>query len=123
MATIFSRIISGELPADIVHRDEHVTAFRDINPVAPTHILIVPNKEIPTANELGEEDAALAGHMLLTARRLAKAICRVTEDPRILARVGRLGERLRAEDGIGNAVKIVKRVLENRPGRRGAARY
>ena len=73
MSTIFSRIISGELPADIVYRDDRVTAFRDINPAAPTHILIVPNREIPTMNALADEDGALAGHMLLVARDLTKS--------------------------------------------------
>ena len=73
MSTIFSRIIAGELPADIVHRDERVTAFRDIDPAAPTHILIVPNREIPTVNDLADEDAALAGHMMLVARNLARS--------------------------------------------------
>jgi len=72
MSTIFSRIVAGELPADIVYRDERVTAFRDINPAAPTHILIIPNREIPTVNDLADEDEALAGHMLLVARDLAK---------------------------------------------------
>jgi histidine triad (HIT) family protein len=72
MSTIFSKIIAGEVPADIVHRDERVTCFRDINPAAPTHILIVPNREIPTVNDLEDSDEALAGHMLLTARRLAE---------------------------------------------------
>lgn len=72
MSTIFAEIIRGEAPADVVYRDEHVTCFRDINPAAPTHILIVPNKEIATLNDLGEEDAALAGHMLLVAKRLAQ---------------------------------------------------
>ena len=73
MSTIFSRIIAGEVPADIVYRDARVTAFRDINPAAPTHILIVPNREIPTVNDLADEDGALAGHMLLVARDLAKS--------------------------------------------------
>ena len=73
MSTIFSRIIAGEVPADIVYRDDRVTAFRDINPAAPTHILIVPNREIPTVNDLADEDGALAGHMLLVARDLAKS--------------------------------------------------
>ncbi len=72
MSTIFSKIIAGDAPADIVYRDERVTAFRDINPAAPTHILIVPNKEIPTVNDLDEEDAVLVGHMVLVAGRLAK---------------------------------------------------
>ena len=72
MSTIFSKIVSGELPADILYQDDQVTCFRDINPVAPIHILIIPNKEIATVNDLTDEDEALAGHMLLVARDLAK---------------------------------------------------
>ena len=72
MSTVFSKIVAGELPADVVYRDDRVTAFRDISPAAPTHILIVPNREIPTVNDLADEDEALAGHMLLVARDLAK---------------------------------------------------
>jgi histidine triad (HIT) family protein len=72
MDTIFGRIIRREIPADIVHEDEHVLAFRDANPQAPVHVLIVPKeKEIPTLNDAGEEDQLLLGHMLLTARKLA----------------------------------------------------
>ena len=56
--TLFSKIVKGELPADIVFQDEQVTAFRDIDPQAPTHILIVPNKIIPTVNDVSEEDKA-----------------------------------------------------------------
>ncbi len=70
--TLFSKIIEGKLPADIVYRDDLVTAFRDINPAAPVHILIVPNKIIPTVNDLTEEDEQLAGRMLLVARKLAE---------------------------------------------------
>ena len=71
MSTIFDRIITGELPADIVYRDELVTAFRDIHPLAPTHILIVPNKSIATVNDLTGEDEATAGRMLLAAAKIA----------------------------------------------------
>lgn len=71
MTTIFSKIIAGEIPADIVYQDEWVTAFRDINPQAPTHILIVPNKEIATVNDLDEEDVEAAGRLLLAAKKLA----------------------------------------------------
>ena len=71
MATLFSKIINGEVPADIVYQDELVTGFRDINPAAPVHVLIIPNKEIPTVNDLTEEDQLLAGHMLLVAKRIA----------------------------------------------------
>lgn len=73
MSTIFSKIVAGELPADIVYQDDRVTAFRDIQPAAPTHILIVPNREIPTVNDLADDDETLAGHMVLVARDLAKS--------------------------------------------------
>ena len=74
MNTIFGKIISGDIPADIVHEDELVIAFRDVNPQAPVHVLIIPKqKEIPTLNEAQPEDAALLGHMMLTAANLARA--------------------------------------------------
>ncbi len=72
MTTLFAKIVSGELPADIVYQDELVTAFRDINPQAPTHILIIPNKVIPTANDLTAEDEQIAGRMLLVAKKVAE---------------------------------------------------
>ncbi|MBW7959042.1 MAG: HIT domain-containing protein [Anaerolineae bacterium] len=72
LPTIFSKIISGELPSDIVYRDDLVTAFRDINPLAPTHILIVPNKEIATVNDLTDDDERIAGRLFLAARRIAE---------------------------------------------------
>jgi histidine triad (HIT) family protein len=71
MSTIFAKIIAGEAPADIVYRDEQVTCFRDIAPKAPTHILIVSNREIATVNDLTPDDAQLVGHMVLVAKRLA----------------------------------------------------
>ena len=72
MSTIFAKIIRGEADADIVYQDDRLTCFRDINPAAPVHILIVPNKEIATVNDLGDEDQELVGYMVLTARRLAR---------------------------------------------------
>ncbi len=54
--TIFSKIIRKEIPADIVYQDEFVTAFKDINPKAPIHILIIPNKIIPTINDVSKDD-------------------------------------------------------------------
>ncbi|HET9865136.1 MAG TPA: HIT domain-containing protein, partial [Steroidobacteraceae bacterium] len=65
MATIFEKIIAGEIPATIVYKDERVTAFRDISPQAPVHVLIVPNKPIPTANDVTEADEAVLGHMFV----------------------------------------------------------
>ena len=61
---IFCKIAAGEIPADIVFQDEQVTAFRDISPVAPTHILIIPNRHIASTNDLSEADQSLAGRLL-----------------------------------------------------------
>ena len=72
MSTIFKKIIDGEIPADFVYQDEQAVAFRDINPQAPTHILIVPRKEIPTANDIGPEDEQLIGHLFVIAADIAK---------------------------------------------------
>ena len=72
MSTVFARIIRGESPAEIVYQDELVTAFRDINPAAPVHILIVPNKIIPTFDDLTEKDEILAGRLMLVAKKLAR---------------------------------------------------
>jgi len=72
MATLFEKIISGEVSADIVFQDSRVTAFRDIAPRAPTHILIVPNKIIATANDIADADEALIGHLFTVARDLAQ---------------------------------------------------
>jgi histidine triad (HIT) family protein len=69
--TIFSKIIRREIPSDIIYQDAQVTAFRDINPQAPVHILIVPNKLIPTANDVMPEDEQLIGHMFVVARTIA----------------------------------------------------
>lgn len=69
--TIFSKIIKREIPADIVYENDSVLAFRDINPQAPTHILIIPKKPIPTLNDLTEADRDLVGELLLTAKELA----------------------------------------------------
>ena len=72
MSTIFTKIIRGESPSDMVYQDKLVSAFRDINPAAPTHILIVPNKVIPTIDDLSDDDELLAGRMLLVAKELAR---------------------------------------------------
>ena len=68
---IFCRIIQGLSPAEILFQDEQVTAFRDIHPVAPTHILVVPNKHIPSVNDLAAVDEALVGRLFTLARDLA----------------------------------------------------
>ena len=69
---LFCKIINGDIPGTIVHRDEQVTAFRDLHPLAPTHILIVPNKHIDSVNSLTSEDESLTGHLFTVARELAE---------------------------------------------------
>lgn len=71
--TLFSRIIRREIPAQIVHEDEHVVGFRDINPQAPTHVLFVPRQPIATLNDLADADAELVGRLVLAATRHARA--------------------------------------------------
>ena len=72
MSTIFKKIIDKEIPADIVYEDDLCLAFRDIDPIAPTHILIIPKKEIPSMAEASQDDEGLLGHLLVTASRIAK---------------------------------------------------
>jgi len=70
--TIFSKIIRGEIPATIVHEDDQVLAFRDVAPQAPTHILVIPKREIATTNDIGAGDETLIGHMVRVATQIAK---------------------------------------------------
>ncbi len=69
---IFCKIAAGEAPANIVYQDELVTAFRDIHPVAPTHVLIVPNKHIQSVSHAEAEDEQILGHLFTTARKIAE---------------------------------------------------
>lgn len=70
--TIFSKIIRREIPSDIVYQDDSVTAFRDISPQAPTHILIIPNHLIPTVNDVTPEDELVLGHMITVVAKIAQ---------------------------------------------------
>ena len=74
MSTLFSRIIAREIPADIVYEDDLCLAFRDINPQAPTHVLIIPKKEIARLIDAKEEDQVLLGHLLLAAGKIARQL-------------------------------------------------
>lgn len=71
--TIFSKIIRQDIPAKLLYQDDLVTAFRDISPKAPTHILIVPNRLIPTVNDVTAEDEVALGRLFTVARQLAAA--------------------------------------------------
>lgn len=70
--TIFSKIIRQEIPTPLLYQDDLVTAFRDISPQAKTHILIIPNKLIPTVNDIAEDDEMIMGRMFTVAKKLAK---------------------------------------------------
>ncbi len=72
MDCIFCRIVAGEIPADIVYQDEELLAFRDINPQAPTHILIIPKEHIASLNDITSKHQALMGRIVLLARDLAE---------------------------------------------------
>lgn len=69
---IFCRIAAGEIDADVVYRTDRVVAFRDTNPQAPTHVLVVPRKHIATINDVEEQDAEDMGRLYLAARQIAK---------------------------------------------------
>ena len=71
--TLFERIAAGEIPARIVHEDDDVLAFHDINPQAPVHILVTPKRVIPRIAEAGESDDGILGRLLLAARAIARS--------------------------------------------------
>jgi len=70
--TIFSKVLRKEIPADIVHEDEQCIAFRDINPQAPVHLLVIPRKYLLNISTMDDADEALVGHLFAVARDLAK---------------------------------------------------
>jgi histidine triad (HIT) family protein len=72
LSTIFSKIIRREIPADIVYEDEHCLAFRDINPQAPTHVLVIPKQEIVKLSDARDGDQALMGHLMLAVGKIAR---------------------------------------------------
>ena len=72
MECIFCQIVAGKVPSEILYRDEEVIAFRDINPQAPTHLIIIPQKHIPSLAHLSEEQLPLIEHMINIANQLAK---------------------------------------------------
>jgi histidine triad (HIT) family protein len=72
MDCIFCKIASGSIPADVVYKDDDFLAFRDINPMAPVHDVIIPKKHIASVNDLSAADQALAGKLLLVARKVAE---------------------------------------------------
>jgi len=71
MSTIFKKIIDKQIPAQIVHEDDDCLAFRDVNPQAPVHVLVIPKREIPSLDALSAADASLMGHLIVTAQQIA----------------------------------------------------
>jgi histidine triad (HIT) family protein len=70
--TVFKKIIDGDIPAKFIYQDEHCVAFKDIDPRAPTHILVIPRKEIRSLAEVEEADAALLGHLMVAISKIAR---------------------------------------------------
>ena len=70
-STIFKKIIDREIPADIVYEDDLCLAFNDINPRAPTHVIVIPKKEIAAVDDIAEEDEALIGHLFVAMQKIA----------------------------------------------------
>ncbi|MBO8127418.1 MAG: histidine triad nucleotide-binding protein [Firmicutes bacterium] len=71
---VFCKIAKGELSADVVYEDDKVMAFRDLNPQAPVHVLIIPKKHIPSLDSLWDEDAGVVGHIAIVARDIARKL-------------------------------------------------
>lgn len=90
MACLFCQIAEGLLAADIVYQSDEVIAFHDTNPVAPTHILVIPRRHIATANDYTEQDAALIGQLSLTASRIAKELGLAEEGYRLVMNCNRM---------------------------------
>ncbi len=88
--TLFQRIADGEIPAKLIHSDDHCIAFHDIAPQAPTHVLVVPRKPIPRVGQATELDQALLGHLLLTAGKIARDLG-LTNGYRLVINHGRDG--------------------------------
>lgn len=72
--TIFSKILEKKIPSSIVYEDEFCAAFKDLNPQAPVHVLLVPRKALPRLNDSDESDVQLLGHLLVTAPRIAEKL-------------------------------------------------
>jgi histidine triad (HIT) family protein len=86
--TIFKRIIDGDIPADKVYEDEWCLAFRDISPQAPTHVLVIPKKEIASVDALSDDDAALIGRLWMVIRNLARQLGLAENGYRVVVNCG-----------------------------------
>lgn len=90
MSTIFKKIIDRQIPANIVYEDEHCLAFHDVNPQAPTHVLVIPKREIRSLAELTTADTELAGRLVVAAGQIARQLG-LTDGYRLVVNCGRDG--------------------------------
>jgi histidine triad (HIT) family protein len=86
--TVFKKIIDREIPAQIVYEDDLCLAFRDIHPQAPTHLIVIPKKEIPSVDGVAEADGPLVGHLFVVIRKLAAELG-LSDGYRVVANCGR----------------------------------
>ena len=91
MSTIFTQIMNKEIPADIVYEDDICLAFRDINPQAPVHVLIIPKKEIISIATLTEEDKAIMGHIMIKTAEIARLEGLEKKGYRVVSNIGENG--------------------------------
>jgi len=89
--TIFKKIIDREIPADIVYEDDRCLAFRDVAPQAPTHVLLIPKKEIPSVDQLDQEDAELLGHMWVVIKKMCQELGLAEDGYRVVVNCGKDG--------------------------------
>ncbi|MCJ7743824.1 MAG: histidine triad nucleotide-binding protein [Dehalococcoidales bacterium] len=94
MDCIFCQIIAGKVPSDTIYQDERVMAFRDIHPVAPTHVVIIPKKHIPSLTQLSEADLPLVADLVKVANQLAKREGIAEKGYRLVVNCGREGTQL-----------------------------
>jgi len=85
---LFCKIIAGEIPAALVHQDERCIAIRDINPQAPTHILVIPRRHIPTLDDLDDGEAGLVGTLMVRAAQIARNLHLNSDGYRVVANCG-----------------------------------
>ena len=91
MDCIFCKIIAGQIPSDVIYTDDKVVAFRDINPMAPVHLLIIPREHILSLNDVTEQQTTLVGHMVQVAKQLAKQQGIATKGYRVVINTGSRG--------------------------------
>jgi len=94
MNCIFCQIVAGKIPSEILYQDEKVIAFRDINPQAPIHLVIIPKRHIPSLTHLSEEDLPLIGHLVNIANQLAKKEGIAESGYRLVINCGKQGGQL-----------------------------